>query len=91
MIDVALLRDDLDALKASLDRRGLDVDLAALTDLDQRRRDVRTHAESLRAEQRVYGKKIAKLQGNEKQAAIAEAARVSEEYKTSLAQADELD
>jgi len=91
MIDVALLRDDPEALKASLDRRGLEVDLEALTALDERRREIRTRAESLRAEQRQSGKEIAKLQGDEKQAAIAEAARVSEEYKTSIAEADELD
>ena len=91
MIDVDLLRDDPEELKASLDRRGLQIDLEALAGLDKRRREIRTRAESLRAEQRQSGKKIAKLQGDEKQAAITEAARVSEEYKTSIAEADELD
>ena len=91
MIDVALLRDDPDVLRASLERRGLDIDLDALADLDRQRREVRSRAESLRATQRESGKAIAKLQGDEKQAAIAEAARVSEEYKASLAEADDLD
>ncbi|MBU1227969.1 MAG: serine--tRNA ligase [Actinobacteria bacterium] len=91
MIDVALLRDDPQALKASLDRRGLAVDLDALTDLDRRRREIRTRAESLRAEQRQSGKNIATLQGDAKQAAIAAAARVSEEYKASITEADDLD
>lgn len=91
MIDIALLRDDPDALLASLERRGIEIDLEALSALDRRRREVRTHAESLRAEQKRSGKAIAGLQGDEKQAAIAEAARISEEYKSSLAEADGLD
>ncbi len=91
MIDVALLRDEPEVLKASLQRRALDIDVDALVEMDGRRRAVRTRAESLRAEQRQSGKKIAKLQGDEKQAAIAVVAQVSEDYKAALAEADELD
>jgi seryl-tRNA synthetase len=91
MIDVALLRDEPEVLKASLQRRAVDIDVEMLIEMDQHRREVRTGAESLRAEQRLSGKKIAQLQGDEKQAAIAVMARVSEDYRAALAEADELD
>ena len=91
MLDVALLRDDPAALAASLARRGLEVDLGALSKLDQQRRLVRTRAEELRAEQRTIGETIKSLAGDEKQAAIARAGTLSADYKAALAEADTLD
>jgi seryl-tRNA synthetase len=91
VIDVALLRNDPEALAASLRRRGLDTDVGALADLDRRRREVRVRAEELRATQKDLGKTISRLQGDEKAAAIAEAGELAERYKASLAEADELD
>ena len=58
MIDVAILRNDPDALRASLARRGVTLDVDALTDLDRRRREIRTEAETLRARQKEIGKTI---------------------------------
>ncbi|HSF87374.1 MAG TPA: serine--tRNA ligase, partial [Acidimicrobiia bacterium] len=74
MIDVALLRHDPDVLTASLQRRGLDVDVPALVDLDRNRREVRSGAEELRARQKEIGKSIPGLDGAAREAAIAEAA-----------------
>ncbi len=91
MLDVALLRNQPDVLAAGMARRGVDVDIAALTALDERRRAVRAEAESQRAEQREAGKAIAKLEGAEKEAAIARVAGLAEAYKANLEQADELD
>lgn len=91
MIDVALLRDEPDTLAAALRRRGLDVDVSELADLDRLRREVRAQAETLRAEQRQTGKRIAGLEGDEKQGAIAEAGRLADEYRRLLGEADELD
>lgn len=91
MIDISILRDDRDALEASLRRRGADFDLDALTELDEKRRGSRTRAEELRARQKDSGKAIAQLSGDDKAEAIAEAGRLSEEYKSVLAEADELD
>lgn len=51
MLDVRRLRTDLDAVKASLARRGTDVsDLDRAADLDARQRQALTESESLRAE-----------------------------------------
>ncbi len=91
MIDVALLRHDPDVLTASLQRRGLDVDVPALVDLDRNRREVRSGAEELRARQKEIGKSIPGLDGAAREAAIAEAADIAERYKAALAEADDLD
>ncbi len=91
MLDVAVLRNDPGLLAASLDLRGLDVDIDALADLDRRRREARVRAETLRAEQKQAGKEIASLSGEEKEAALARTRRVTEEYKQAIAEADALD
>lgn len=91
MIDVAILRNSPEALTTSLERRGIDLDVAGLAELDRKRREVRAAAEELRAEQKEAGKNIATLQGDEKRAAIERAGELAEAYKKSLAEADELD
>jgi seryl-tRNA synthetase len=91
MIDVGLLRDDPEALAASMRRRGLEIDMGALAELDKRRREVRARAEDLRAEQKEAGKRIQALAGPEKDAAIARAGEIAEQYKAGLAAADDLD
>jgi seryl-tRNA synthetase len=91
MIDVNLLRNDPEALAASLRRRGLDADLESLADLDRLRREVRARAEELRADQKEAGKQIQSLGGDEKASAITRAASIAEEYKALLGEADELD
>jgi seryl-tRNA synthetase len=91
MIDVAVLRHEPELLEASLRRRGLDIDVAALSTLDERRREVRASAEQIRAEQKEAGAAIRTLDGDEKQAAIAAAGKLSEQYKAQLAEADALD
>jgi seryl-tRNA synthetase len=91
VIDISLLRSDPDGLAASFTHRGLTVDVAALVALDEGRRRTRTAAEDLRAAQNRSGKEIARLQGADKQAAIAAAADLAEQYKAALAEADALD
>jgi len=91
MIDIALLRERKEELAASLARRGSDFDLDALEDVDARRRSTRFEAEELRAKQKEAGKSISKLSGDEKAQAIADAGKLSEDYKRLLAEADGLD
>ncbi|MGH8926100.1 MAG: serine--tRNA ligase [Acidimicrobiia bacterium] len=90
MIDPALLRSNPDEIRLSLQRRGLAVDLDGLVDLEARLRRTRQEAEETRAAQKEAGKKIARLQGAEKEAAIAEVAKLAERYKALEAEADEL-
>ena len=91
MNDVTLLRTNPDLLAEGFARRSLDVDLDALADLDVRRRKERSVAEALRARQKEAGKEIARLDGDAKAAAVADMAKVAEEYKAALARADLLD
>jgi seryl-tRNA synthetase len=91
MIDIAHLRERRAELGMSLARRGIDMDLDALFDLDERRRGSRTTAEEIRSRQNAIGKSISTLEGGEKQRAISQAGELSEEYKTMLAVADDLD
>jgi len=91
MIDVSVLRNSPDVLVASLERRGITLNVAALVEIDRNRREVRASAEELRAQQKESGKSIAKLEGDEKTAAIALAGELSEAYKKALAEAEDLD
>jgi len=91
MIDVAILRESPETLAASLERRGVVLDVSSLFALDMERRAARVDAEELRARQRESGKLIASLTGDERTAAIAEAGELSERYEARLAEADDLD
>ena len=91
MLDVSLLRTDPDGLAASFTHRGLSVDVPALVALDEERRRARMVAEEMRAEQNRTGKEIARLQGAEKQKAIAAVTDLAERYRTALIEADALD
>jgi len=91
MIDVGILRERPQDLSAALGRRGVDLDVAALAQIDEDRRIARADAEEMRSQQREVGKSIAGLSGDEKAAAIAEAGDLSERYKAKVAEADDLD
>lgn len=88
MIDPRILRSEPAVLEASLRRRGIDLDVGHLVALDERRRAERVRAEELRAEQKNLGKSVAKLTGEEREAAIARAGELSEAYKAAAAAAD---
>lgn len=91
MIDPRILRTEPQTLKQSLERRGIDLDVDSLITLDERRRSDRMRAEEIRAEQKTVGKSVSQLQGDEKQAAIAQAGQLSAAYKEALAEADAAD
>jgi seryl-tRNA synthetase len=91
MIDISVLREDPDRLRAALARRSIDLDVDALVELDERRRAVRFAAEELRAEQKRVGKEVPTLEGDARDAAIARAGELAGEYKAQVAEADELD
>jgi seryl-tRNA synthetase len=91
MIDITILRERRAELEQSLARRGVEVDLDHLVDLDKRRRAVRSKAEELRAKQKEIGKSISSLSGDDRQAAIDEAGDIAERYKELVAEADVLD
>ena len=91
MIDIAILRERPEDLAFSLARRGVTVDLEALATLDKERRASRTEAEIVRSKQKEIGKSIPRLDGEDRQGAIAEAGELAGRYKDLLTAADELD
>ncbi len=90
MIDISLLRTDPEILRASLRRRGVELDVDVLIALDERIRAVRAEAEQARAEQKAAGKQISQLSGADKQAAIDAVGEIAERFKALSAEADEL-
>jgi seryl-tRNA synthetase len=82
MIDPRILRDDPDRVRAAQAKRGLSADtvdraLAA----DGARRTAITEFEARRAEQKQRGKDVARAQGEEKQALLAEVKDLAAEVK----------
>ena len=90
MIDPRLLREDPDAIRVSLSRRGSDLDLEALIEMEAAARAARHRAEELRAQQKEAGRKIASLPEDEKAAAIAAVGELAASVKEATAEADSL-
>jgi seryl-tRNA synthetase len=90
MIDITLLRTDPDRIAESMSRRGVEVDLAGLVELDERIRKTRHAAETARSEQKEAGQRIAQLSGDEKARAIAAVSDLADRYKELSAEADQL-
>ncbi|MCR6705341.1 MAG: serine--tRNA ligase [Cellulomonas sp.] len=89
MIDLKLLRDDPDTVRASQVTRGDDPGLVdEVLDADARRRSALTEFESLRAEQKAHGKKVAQATGDEKHALLAHAKQVADRVKALQVEAD---
>ena len=90
MNDPAVLRVEPDRLRASLRRRGVEIDVDDLVDLDRRLRSTRQQAEEKRAAQRDAGRAISGLSGAEKDAAIKGTGELSDEFKRLEAETTEL-
>ncbi|MFD7309510.1 serine--tRNA ligase [Promicromonospora sp. NPDC059942] len=90
MIDLRLLRDNPDVVRASQVARGDDPDLVDVAlDADARRRSSLTEFENLRAEQKSLGKQVAQAQGDEKQALLARTKQLAQDVKQHQATAAE--
>jgi seryl-tRNA synthetase len=92
VIDLKLLRDDPDALRASQRARGADPGAVdALLSADLRRRDAVRRADELRAEQKQLGKKIGKARGDERDALLAHGKELAGQVKAAEADQSEAD
>ncbi len=61
MIDIALIRNDTDGVKAALKKRGCDADLNGILGLDAKRRDIIGRTETLKAEKNKVSADIPRL------------------------------
>ena len=83
MIDIKLLREDPDLIRASQRARGEDEGVVdAIRAADDRRRTSLTAYERLRAEQKSMGKDVARAQGDEKQALLGRSKDIAAEVKS---------
>ncbi|MFD6164248.1 serine--tRNA ligase [Oerskovia sp. NPDC060287] len=90
MIDLRLLRDNPDVVRASQVARGDDPALVdQALDADSRRRSALTDFEQMRAEQKSLGKKVAQAQGEEKTALLAHTKQLAEGVKARQKDADD--
>jgi seryl-tRNA synthetase len=81
MIDLRLLREDLEGVKAAYARRGGVEGLDRVVDLDARHRGLLGDVERLRAEQNKASKEIGKAAPEDRPAAIAAAKELADELK----------
>ncbi|WP_189131439.1 serine--tRNA ligase [Wenjunlia tyrosinilytica] len=89
MIDLRLLREDPDRVRASQRARGEDVDVVdALLSADERRRSSSVRFDELRSEQKVLGKQIPKAQGDERAELLARASELAAAVKAADAEQD---
>jgi seryl-tRNA synthetase len=87
VIDLKLLRDDPDRVRASQRARGEDPALVdALLDADSKRRAVISAADNLRAEQKVASKRVGAASAEERPALLARAKELAEQVKATEAE-----
>lgn len=92
MIDLRVVRDNPDLVRASQVARGDDPALVdQVLDADSRRRSALTEFEQLRAEQKSLGKDVAKAQGDERTALLARTKTIAEKVKALQSDADDAD
>jgi seryl-tRNA synthetase len=90
VIDVKDLTENPDKYRASQRARGADEALVdSIIAADSRRRASLTEYETLRAQQNVFGKKVAAAKGEEKQALLAEVKGLAQKVKAAQVSADE--
>jgi seryl-tRNA synthetase len=91
VIDLSLLRENPDAIRASQRSRGADETLVEkASQLDLQRRNLLTQFEDLRAEQNSHGKLVASAAKDDKPALIAQGQELAAKVKAADAKAEEM-
>lgn len=81
MIDVRLMRSDPQVFIDSFRRRGVDIDVERLLEIDERHRNLLAAVESGRAEHNAANKKISSAPPDQRQAVIDDARSIGERFK----------
>jgi len=83
MLDINLLRGDLDAVAAGLAKRGVTLDVAAFQALEAKRKDIQTRTQDLQARRNAVSKQIgaAKSKGGDASSLMQEVASHGDELK----------
>jgi len=83
MLDIQLVRNDLDAVAARLETRGVTIDTAAFRALEEQRKHAQMRTQEMQAARNASSKKIGELKrkGEDTSALMAEMAAVGDELK----------
>lgn len=81
MLDPKFIVENPEAVKEAAKKKYINFDVDAFIKLDEKRRELQTKLDELRAQKNEAGKKIAQLQGDDKQKAITKMSEVSTEEK----------
>ncbi len=92
MIDIQLLRKDIDSVAARLATRKYQLDVVAFNALEAERKQIQTRTEELQGKRNSLSKQIGMLKGKgeDASAAMAEVAGIGDELKSSAARLDEV-
>ncbi|MFL9864405.1 serine--tRNA ligase [Paraburkholderia fungorum] len=92
MLDIQLLRKDLDGVAKRLADRGYTLDVAAFAALEAERRDTQTRTEEMQARRNTLSKQIGgmKGRGEDTSALMAEVGGIGDEMKASAARLDDI-
>ncbi|HCY61530.1 MAG TPA: serine--tRNA ligase [Oxalobacteraceae bacterium] len=92
MIDIQLLRKDIDSVAARLASRKFQLDVAAFNALETERKQIQTRTEELQGKRNTLSKQIGILKGKgeDASAVMAEVGGIGDELKTSAARLDEV-
>ncbi|RDU95719.1 serine--tRNA ligase [Trinickia dinghuensis] len=92
MLDIQLLRKDLDGVAKRLAARGYPLDAAAFSALEAERRAIQTRTEELQSRRNSLSKQIGAMKGKgeDTTALMAEVGGIGDEMKTSAAQLDDV-
>ncbi|HYD81079.1 MAG TPA: serine--tRNA ligase [Paucimonas sp.] len=92
MIDIQLLRKDIDTVAARYATRGFKLDVAAFNALEAERKQIQTRTEELQSKRNALSKQIGILKGKgeDTSAVMAEVAGIGDELKASAARLDEV-
>ncbi len=92
MLDIQLLRKDLEGVAKRLAARGYTLDVAAFSALEAERRAIQTRTEELQARRNSLSKQIGAMKGRgeDTSALMAEVSGIGDEMKASAAQLDDV-
>ncbi|HEX7682213.1 MAG TPA: serine--tRNA ligase [Trinickia sp.] len=92
MLDIQLLRKDLDGVAQRLAARGYTLDVAAFAALEAERRAIQTRTEELQSRRNSLSKQIGAMKGKgeDTTAVMAEVSGIGDEMKASAAQLEEV-
>ena len=92
MIDIQLLRKDIDNVAARLATRGFQLDVATFNALEGERKQIQTRTEELQSKRNTLSKQIGMLKGKgeDTSTVMAEVAGIGDELKASATRLDEI-